>query len=792
MNSQRLRIVHKYGGSSLAEADGFLRVVAALSVPKSEQRIVVVSAPGGVTDTLIDLFALASTEQPWRKRYQGLISRIKGLMAALDVPVSAEWQLEFAQLGAALEERAASSGWISRGEYWSSWLLHAALRRDGHDAVCLDARHMILVDQYSDVIESETYAAIQRNIYAAAESMVLVQGFVAGNEAGEAVTLGRNGSDYTASIVAAAIEAKQLTIWSDTDGVLTADPDLIPSARPVTQISYRGLDTLARLGTGVVHPDAVGPVMRLGLPLYLANSFRPHVPGTEVRNDVSQNHAVVTASKHLALIHVQHDAPEKLINLFGNRQLLAWSIVNTQIELLVHDKDLAETLSLLRDCETTQLIDVDTEQLGLFLVSPAKEVSARTKAFIEGLNAQPVRWLASDSCIAAVIGASDLSEVVRRVHDHLSNEDGLQILLLGDGPTAASLVESLAEARDRQAGPLFSLQAVVGAAQMIWNPDGWIGSDWEPWFQSHAQSTSISSLLRQSQVAPGRHKVIVDVREGHENADYPIWLEQGFDVITANRALLSGDWSIYEAIQQAQERHGTYLMCEGAVNGAVWAIDRIRHVMETGDSVVSIRGILCGFQSWLWARLAKGQRFSDLIAEAIDTGIAQPDPRIDLAGTHAVQRWILLARECGFQAEMERCSSESIIPAWMLDLDFDEFLDVIHTLDDFIERRVTHAVERGRSLAYVGTMSANGSILLRLESLKPGDPLTGVEPGDMYLEVGTHKLTRPLVLAGPGIGPDAAASGVLSDLIKIAARRGIMESRSRYTESFHEALAAST
>lgn len=778
-------VVHKYGGSSLAQADGFLRVVAALARPCAQQRWVVVSAPGGVTDCLICAFETRSIEL-----VRSLKQRLLQLSSQLGLAVEPMIQDEFIQLSQALNRGDVPEAWISRGEYWSAYLLQHALHADGIRSAVLDAHDLISLQPNGTVDANKTETAIRRAAQLQTHGIVIVPGFVAQKANGQRGTLGRNGSDYTASLIAASCKASRITLWSDTDGVLTADPDFVPRARPLPAISYDALHRLAQLGTGVVHPQAVQPVMERHIPLHLANSFRPQVNGTEVRFQAEQDFPVVCGRGRLTYLQLRFRNPVSVESLEAYPECMAASGFG------VHFNALIETASAdhVRDRLNWEFpgvqITAQAGVYGIFLVGGHRTLPSRTH-----IDVQDIEFHASltfhGGQVWVVSSNRNLQDLISVFHDHTVHADSLSLIVIGDGPTAESLLESLQHGQQPSRLP-FALKALVAGSKICWSETGIDPQEWEEQMAEVIDTLTFDELLRRVQVTEGRFKVIVDAREDLQQANYGDWLEKGFDVVTANRAPLAGPLDAYEAIQLAQERHGSYLLCEGAVNGAVWAIDLIRHLMDTGDSVVSIQGVLCGFQSWLWTRLARGDRFSELIMEAVDVGLASQDPRRELSCIDAIQRWIVLARECGFRSTLAGCTYEPVLSESFNNLELKDLQQQLEICDPWIEQRVSHALEAGLRLAQIGSLTPDGLIRLEVTKIPQQSGLAQVSPGDIYLEVVTSRLARPLVFSGPGIGPDAAASGLLSDLTKLADRRGLIDHRPRYAESSLESPLASS
>lgn len=285
--------------------------------------------------------------------------------------------------------------------------------------------------------------------------------------------------------------------------------------------------------------------------------------------------------------------------------------------------------------------------------------------------------------------------------------------------------------------------------------------------------------MRDHQALPGRHKVVVDAGWQASVADYVEWLALGYDVVTANHRALAGPIADFESLQQAQERHGGLVLCEAAVNGSVWAIERIRHLIQAGESITGVRGILCGFQSWFWAQIRAGRRASDAIAEAVELGIADSDPSNELSGTDSACRWIILGRACGFQCEHARCEVETPLGdgPWTTDGRAWAGID----LDRSVAERLKRFARLGRSPAFVGELSQNGTVKLGIAALEQDHFALRLGMGDLYLEVYTDRLgTKPLIFAGPGLAGDASARGLVSDLAKLAERRGLVDLRPQW------------
>ncbi|MCB1043153.1 MAG: hypothetical protein KDC35_09450 [Acidobacteria bacterium] len=735
--------VHKYGGSSLANASGFLRVSAAIGRPKPHRVLVVVSAPSGVTDAIIQLF-----EQG--EGIQSLAGRLRQLSNDLGLTLETYWDQEFQKLNLAVCEGERADAWLSRGEYWSAHLLHCLLQQQGVAAKLLDSAELIWLDDQGRVDWTSTSDAVTAAI-SGPQQLWLAQGYVASSPQGARRTLGRNGSDYSASIVAAVLKATKLAIWSDTDGVLTADPDQIPHAERIPEISYSALDRLARLGTGVVHPQSVRPVMDRGIPLSLGNSYRPNGFGSVVRADAHQEKPVITALTDLGLIRIKqpvNDVPDLVLGVVQQ---------GDHLELLVKRADADAVLETV--AQAGGYMDLNAARSAVFAVGRVDisvlEAALRSKGF-HGLvshQGETESWV-------SVLG--DHAQVlVSLAHECLVEPDHLQVLVLGDGATAASLLEGFTLYQQRYERLPFRLLGVIGDRESAFEPQGMDPDEWEPY--EHHQT--VTQWVRRAQIVGGRHKVLVDTRDNATVAEYVGWLEQGFDLVTANMAPLAGKWSDYEQLLRVQQRHQVRVYTEGT--GAVGVLNRLRSLLDTGDSIHSIRGVLCGFHSWLWSRLLKGEQFSDLIMEARETGLLDPSSSETVRGFGALQRWILIARMCGFQAMNHHIRFKPF--------DLESFGPFGSMMDSRIQRFVEHAVERGCRPTMLGSLASDGQIELSIEEIPESDPVSRAAPGDVYLELRTQRLPSPIILAGPGLGPDATAAGLMLDIVNLLEKRGLSQ-----------------
>lgn len=819
--------VHKFGGSSLADAEGYRRLAQVVCTRREVRPVVVVSASGDTTDRLFDLIRSEDPAQrEWdaatlKRRRLNLIQELLPLQLAQVETVKLE--RDFEEIHRLLQteriDEVIQAQIVGYGELWSASLAAAFLNHVAGSATALDARGFIFLDTAGEVDQVRSRTALIEVVSELEARVPVVTGYLATSAEGCPSNLGRNGSDHTAALVAAYLEARSCTLWSDVDGILSGDPDVVPDAILHPRFSIEDLSLLADLDVGVVHRNTLNPIRESGVPLYLRNSFKPHREGTRISVYRETEALVLTGLKHVALLEVR-TGDAALTPRFSQALSSRFADVGVRIYLQkryeggfdwvlgVRDssgkavplEQLVSGLDYLKEGFPQVRLQV-REGLSLVALVGDAPLEAGDEVLINNVRQDQLLLAGREPSRAwALLSCADPNPVVCKVHRALfGSRRRLQVCLLGPGLVGSTLLEQLKTQTLELAYDSGLDLAVTGLANsrlMLIDENGINPEHWQQRLEEEGVPLDLEQLVRAQQSLPGRHKVIIDTTASEDIAAcHPRWLQLGFDVVTANKKGAAGPWSRFAGIRRGQAEHRSLYLHEATVGAGLPILNTIEKLQQTGDGVRDVRGVLSGTLSWLFQAFDGSRPFSEVLREANERGLTEPDPRDDLSGTDVARKLLILARLCGFELDLADVEYENLVPPGLEKVSLTDFWETLPQYDHWFDEKLHEASSRHGTLVYVGELNARGRARAYLKTVFAGDPCARLAPGDNLVLFSTHRYQpRPLWIAGPGAGPDVTAAAVFGDLIRVAERRGLLTLASQEVSeapaSFHSLFAA--
>ena len=808
---------HKFGGSSLADA-GRIRHVAGLMLDADEDRqVVVVSAMQGTTDALIGLAEAAAQGRDWQAALDGLRQRhLQAADALLESPAATrDWiDAQCAQLAELLRAvgllrqpgRAAFERIHGMGEVLSSRLLHAHLRERGGDYALLDAREVLVVrpGELGVIVDwQESTRRLADWKLAHPQSRAVATGFVAAGPDGLPTVLGRNGSDFSAAIFAVLFDADELHIWSDVDGVLSADPRLVPEAVSLSAMSYREACELAYFGAKVIHPQTMTPAIARGLPILMRNTFNPAFAGTRIDADGGAGGPVkgLTLNRGLALVSLEGAG---LIGVPGTAERVFAALHAARISVVMISQGSSEhsICSVVRepdaDAARAVLLDEFARELasaqvqgvqvvpGISVLAAVGDGMAGTPGVAAQLfgalararvNIRAIAQGASERNISVAIAAEDQTRALRAAHAAFwLSPQTVALAVIGPGKVGAALLDQLQVALPRlrlDANIDLRLRALATSSK-LWLSEHRDSADWRARMQGEPVETDLSSIASHLLDTHMPHAAIIDCSASNAVAEYyPQWLAAGIHVITPNKQAGAGPLDRYEAIRSARTHGGARFRYEATVGAGLPVISTLRDLLDTGDELIAIDGILSGTLAWLFNRFDGSVPFSELVREAHALGYTEPDPRDDLSGTDVARKLVILAREAGMPLSLGDVDVQSLVPERLRDADREGFMASLHELDAPMLSAYDAARDRGCVLRYVARLQQDGKARVALLELPDDHAFAHLRLTDNCVQFTTRRYRdNPLIVQGPGAGPEVTAAGVFSDLLRLSAALG--------------------
>ncbi len=813
--------VFKFGGTSVAAAERIRRVVA-LVREEPGRRVVVVSALGGVTDQLLDATRAAlertGEHRTWLARLQ---ARHEEALASLVLPeeqktvraaLAERWQ-ELAELldGVYLLRECTQrtrAAIIGTGERLSAPLVAAAFRAEGIGATALDATKLIRTDTTfgEAVVDFKTtnqlvQSGFQTFFNQTEETHVaVVTGFIAATEHGVMTTLGRSGSDYTATILGSALKADRVVIWTDVDGVLSADPRMVHEAFPLHHLSYREAAEMAYFGAKVLHPRTMRPVETHGIPIVIKNTLNPQAPGTIVNDETVPTERRVKAVSTIRDVAVVMIEGRGLLGVPGtaartfdalgdhniNVLLIAQASSEQSICLVVRQEDAAGAVAALSHAFQRELDHGDVSRI--YPVEDCAIVSVvgdlmRHEPGLAGrmfaalgrskVNVLAIAQGAAETNISAVVAGHDARQAVDVLHEAFPlRRTRAHLCLIGTGVVGKTLIEIMQRQVPRLLDELrmnLRLVGISNSRQMRWDTNGIALDTALADLDAHGEPADLDALVEHLKTSKLERILVIDATASTAVARrYPELLERGIGIVTPNKRANTQDMDFYRRLREAEDRREVSYRYEATVMAGLPVVLTLRDLLRSGDTIERIEGVFSGTLAYIFGQLATGATFSDVVREAKAKGYTEPDPRDDLSGEDVARKLLILARETGLEIERTDVSVESLVPPEMMDLSVADFMDQLGDLDAAWTERIAAAQQEGKRLQYVGRVE-DGRCQVGVQAIALDSPFARLQGTDnAVLFTSERYRNTPLVVQGPGAGPHVTAAGILADLIKAA------------------------
>jgi len=811
--------VHKFGGTSVADASCIRRVADIIGSQETGNLGVVVSAMKGVTDDLLGLIGKAARREPVEPTLKALRARhekacVELLGAAGAKPVLAEFDAELADIESILKAvslvRSASDR--SRdlvagfGEVWSARQIAAFFKREfakKRDVMFLNARDVLVIEQSEmgpvvawDLSRPKLAAVIPAGF----RGVMVITGFVASDREGLPTTLGRNGSDYSGSIFGALLDANEVHIWTDVDGVMSGDPRRVPDAKIIDEMSYSEAMELAYFGAKVIHPQTMAPAVGRGIPIWIRNTFNATHPGTKISASSGHRTAAVkgvSGVDGVALVNLEGagmiGVPGTADRLFGalresgvSVMLISQGSSEHSICFAVRD-DVAENVrKVVERAFAVELNEGQVQRVGITRDCAIVAVVGDDMAGMPGsagrffgtlgqagINVRAIAQGSSERNISAVIDAKDMTRAIRAVHSsfYLSAKT-VSIGVLGPGLVGGTLLDQIASALPhlREKFNLdLRVRAIGSSKKMLLDEQRIDLKHWRDTLKKGV-ATDTDKLVDHLQTDYLPHSVLIDCSASQAVADrYAEWLKRGIHVITPNKRAHSGPIAYYQDLKRLSSGRRTHFLYEATVGAGLPVIQTLKDLVETGDEIRSISGIFSGTLAYLFNVFDGTRPFSEIVRDAKSRGYTEPDPRDDLSGTDVARKAVILAREAGLTLELADITVESLVPAALAKASVDEFMKRLPDFDAPMAERVAAAKKAGKVLRYVANIDVGArTAKVGLEAFAPSHPFANISLTDNIVQfVSGRYCDNPLIVRGPGAGPAVTAGGIFADLLRL-------------------------
>jgi aspartokinase/homoserine dehydrogenase 1 len=811
--------VLKFGGSSLATPAtirGVGRIL--LEARRREPVIGVVSAFQGVTNQLLECARLAergdgafepafdaiakrhraAVSQLVKKRRARVRAAVDALLAELHSTLQGIHLLRHCPLRA-LDMTA------SFGERLSTVIVAAYLDQTV-PSVAVDSRDLVVTDDqftHAAVIfrktNRRTNAYFTQLFRGSPRSIPIVTGFIGATEDGQTTTIGRNGSDYSAAIIGAAVGASVIEIWTDVDGVLSADPRIVPAAFVLPEMTYEEAMELSYFGAKVLHSATIAPAVAKRIPILIKNTFNPGAPGTLISRkggdgagDLAKG---ITSVGDLSLLTLRGPGmvgvpgvAERLFRALASRRVSVVIISQASSEHTicfgVRSVDAAAAVAAIRHefqfefHEQSMLVDVKDQQAILAVVGEGMKgrpgVAGKVFEALgrQNINISAIAQGGSERNISCVIDAPQQGRALNAIHQgFFEHRKRLALAVVGVGNVGGAVLRQVQQQRDYLLSKGFDV-SVVGVAnskRFVADARGIDLSAWKDRLQAASDRMDGEAFAERLAAMELTNAALVDCTSGPTIVDaYPAFIDANLHIITPNKWANALPWQRYSTLMGMLDQRKRHFLFEANVGAGLPVVSTLRDLIASGDEIVRIEGILSGTLSYLFNTFDGTTPFSALVRDAHKMGYTEPDPREDLSGQDVARKLLILARQIGLQMDLEEVQVDSLVPAPLARGKYSpRFLEAFARYDPTIAERVRRAAARGAVLRYVGTLE-RGRARAGLKEFPRQHPVASAKGSDNVIAFTTKRYARtPLVVQGPGAGADVTAMGVFSDILKL-------------------------
>jgi len=812
--------VLKFGGTSVANAQNILQIEHIIQKESLKSRIVVVaSALHGVTDQLIKAAESASEKD---ERYLQMIKSLeeKHLVAVKElIPIveQSSW-LSFVKkqfndiedlcngifVLAELTDRIKDK-MTSYGEFLSSNIIAARLKLSGFDVLWMNSADLIVTDSNFTNAKVD-FQATENNLIQFLnknpKQIILMPGYIAKDKKGNSTTLGRGGSDYTASIVAAAVDAEELQIWTDVSGMMTSDPRLVSNAKPISEISYQEAMELSHFGAKVLYPPTIQPVMSKNINLRIKNTFEPEAEGTLISQNLEKSEfespqiAVgISNMSNIALLTLEGSGmigipgfSAKLFQCLSHEKvnviLITQSSSEHSITVAIHEKDIFHAKNAIDIAFTDDLklkrIDPVQIETALAIVAIVGEnmknrsgVSAKMFGCLgnNGINIRAIAQGSSEKNISIVISEKNVNKAVNVLHEEFFESEIKQVhlYLCGTGNVGKKLIQQIYHQNDYLKENLLINLKIAGLSssrKMIFSEKGISQQEYID-FKQNGEEASAEKFAQEIISRNLRNSVFVDVTASPEiPALYEKLLKKSINIVACNKIAASSGFENYKNLKAIARSHRCQFLFETNVGAGLPIIGTINDLMRSGDTITSIQAVLSGTLNFVFNHYDGSKTFSEIVAHAQQEGYTEPDPRLDLEGTDVARKILILAREAGYPLEFNDIENESFLPAECMNGNVKDFYKALTTYESHFKSLLDKAKNDGKILKYVAEFKA-GKAKVGLRHIAPESDLFHLYGKDNIVIFKTLRYSeQPLVVKGAGAGAEVTASGVFADIVR--------------------------
>jgi len=813
--------VLKFGGTSVGTVESLKAVLSIVkkSYDAKEKPLVVLSAMSGVTNLLTQLAEDAAEGKSFSDGLKSLEDKhftvVKELLAVkYQNPVFTKLKLFFNEIEdllqgiSALKELSNQSKdlILSYGERCSNYMVSKVMEQYIPESLFVDASHYVKTDSnFGNAYLNEMLTEqLVKSLYIThGDKLLFVTGFIGSNENGRITTLGRGGSDYTAAIFGSILDATAIEIWTDVNGMLTADPRIVKKAFSLPVLSYTEAMELSYFGAKVIYPPTMIPAFLKKIPIVIRNTFEPDFSGTVIQFDSGKTALPIKGISSISDISVINLSGSGMIGKSGFSGRLFTLLAREQINVVLITQSSSEhsitfAVNPSDAKRAIQLIEVEFELeiQANKLVVPAIEENLSVLAIVgenmkktpgmagrlfaalgrNGINVRAIAQGSSEYNISVIIGKEDLAKALNAVHDAFFAElkKTLHVFNIGTGNIGATLFKQLENQHDFLLDKNDIEIKVVGISnsrKMLFNTEGVDLNNWSDELAKNGTESDLALFIDRMKALNLPNCVFIDNTASKLPATYyEDIFKSNISIVTCNKIANSGKFEQYKTLRDTAHRHGVDFFYETNVGAGLPIVRVLKDLMLSGDCILKIEAILSGTISYIFNNFKADASFYDIVKQAQELGYTEPDPRDDLGGVDFMRKMLILARDAGYAVEAEDVDLGAILPPACLKADtVDSFYTELQQENEYFEAMKKKAANENKVIRYIGKLE-NGKVSIAIQFVDENHPFYALSGSDNIISFTTERYKeRPLVVKGPGAGAEVTAAGVFADLVNVGA-----------------------
>lgn len=811
-------IVLKFGGTSVANAQNIqLAINIVTEKSKKEKLAVVVSALSGVTDMLLIASQKAASKD---ENYKNNIEEIKQkhfdtisvlidsnnqnqLLIKINSQINQlQTLLDGCFLLGELSPRT-SDAIASFGELLSSQIIATALQQTIPNSSFKDSRELIKTNSNfgKAVVNFDiTNSLIADYFISNKYQVVILPGFIASSKDGNTTTLGRGGSDYTAAIIANGVNADSLEIWTDVNGMFTANPKIVKQAQPIESISYQEAMELSHFGAKVLYPPTIQPVLNSNIPIWIKNTFEPEAYGTLISNNPDANANPIKGISHIDNIALLTVEGSGMIGVAGSSKRLFEVLSQENINVIfitqassehsicigIQNQDAERARKAINktfELEIAQnkidncIVEKDLCIVALVGENMKNHQGLSGKMFStlgkNNVNIRAIAQGASERNISVVINEKDVKKALNTLHERFfeDNTKQLNLFVMGVGNVGEKFIDQIHQQKKFLKENMkmnVRVIAMSNSRKMVFDEDGLSLKDWKS-LLDNGETATISEFISKAKELNLRNSIFVDITANGDIASiYDQFLKQNIAVVTCNKIACSSQYDNYKNLKNLSRKYNAPFLFETNVGAGLPIIDTLKHLIASGDKVNRINAVLSGSLNFIFNNFSDSYSFHDVVKEAGVQGFTEPDPKIDLSGVDVARKILILIRESGYEMEMEAIENNCFLPQECIETTNNEdFFKSLTKHSTHFENLLSEAKAKDCRIKFVASFD-NGKASVGLQFIPKESPFYNLEGKDNIVEFYTDRyIDQPLIIKGAGAGAAVTASGIFADVIRI-------------------------